>query len=148
MNERLLGDERNGDGMAVCDKGKYLFIGENDGWKSTYVRVFGINQDIVTELASLNIQDLNVTNFSCFTFVSYFGSNSLIFSTSPSGNKTSLVSFRYDIEEGKIEELEGERKEVEMGRSLQLVEKETRVLAAVSIDNFMVEFKFIFNYDS
>lgn len=110
LKERTLEGYDRSSSLAICDKGEYLFINQelNDlSPKSTAIVVLSFTD--LSELTRLSMNALNLKNLQCFSVLGYIQDSIIVIGMTNSYNPN-LISFKYDIKENTLEELEKVRK--------------------------------------
>lgn len=131
--------ENKGHSLTICSKKKYIFSSEIDeDWKPSRIRVFEVEMDNLVLLSSLDIGGIGTEFFRSFSFFGYFG-NSLIFLGCEWSFNPKMVIFKFDLERGVIEELEGGRSVFDVGYVYGFVWRGNGRVCAVSEDNQLVE---------
>lgn len=113
LKKKKLKGEKGGS-MTICDKNSYLFVSErNENSISTGIRVFKIDKGDLKEIYYLSTEELNLRDFRGFSFSNYI-KNSIIIVGVSSEDESWILTFRYDLQGGFLEEVQDLKRKLEI----------------------------------
>lgn len=133
--------------ITTCENNEYFFVVENDMDMATVIKVFKFSPSkrLFIELTSLNVRNLQSDDLFHFNYlITHRGS--MILSGLSFSTRKSNFTFKYDIKENSLEEVESERKILDMCCIIQWVsvDKENMKIFGTSNDNKLIELEYLF----
>lgn len=137
LNKKNEENEVLGGSLAICNKGEYLFIHKREKKTNKAKSIEVLKFNGLKNLANIDLKIHNVNWLKCFSVYNNF-EDSVILSGLTAQNKPTLFSFEFDVKEGALKELEGERRKLEVGGVEKFFRKGDMGIGGISEDEWLL----------